>query len=233
MGSDTKLLIFTRAPVPGLAKTRLCPPLSPTQAAAVHEASLRDVVAMTLRSTADTELRYAESPAAADFFDRDFPHLRAAPQSGGDLGRRMASALDDAFGRGADRVLILGSDAPTLPDRALAEAVDRRGTVSLGPADDGGYYLVGLDRSMWPRARPMFRGIPWSTRAVLAVTRERLTRIGLRVELLRRWYDIDRIEDLRTAADHAAPGSHLADLLRRDEFARLVISSMPGTRSNA
>lgn len=171
MAECTQLIVFAKPPVPGLAKTRLSPPLTPEQAAAVHEASLKDVVTKALGTGLDVEIHYAGSDDAGGFFAHAFPTTRSLPQVPGDLGQRLTAAFDHAFGTGADRVLIIGSHSPTLPEEALhAAARAGAGTVVLGPAADGGYYLVGFRADAWPRARPIFRNIPWSSGDVLTTT---------------------------------------------------------------
>lgn len=223
MAETTRLIVFAKPPVPGLAKTRLSPPLTPEQAAAVYEASLRDVVTLARRTALDVEIHYAGPDGAADFFAGAFPDVPAYPQGGGDLGQRMAAAFDRSFDSGLRRVLIVGSDSPTLPEDELhaAARIDPNSVV-LGRAADGGYYLVGLHEEAWPRARPMFRDIPWSTEGVFTTTIERIAGTGLGVTLLTPWYDIDRIQDLRLAALHAETGSHLRALLRQNPFQDLL-----------
>ncbi len=216
MAERTRLIVFAKPPVPGLVKTRLSPPLSRAEAAAVHEASLKDVVAAARRTGFDVEIHFAGSDDdGGAFFAREFADVARRPQSGGDLGHRMSAAFEGAFARGETRVLLVGSDSPTLPreelDAAAREAV--AGTVVLGPALDGGYYLVGMRAESWPAARRMFEGVRWSTDSVFTATVERLAAEGMGVHLLTPWYDIDHIEDLRIAALHAGRESHLGRLL--------------------
>lgn len=215
MSNTSLLVIFTRAPVPGKVKTRLTPPLTPEQAAAVHEASLHDVVARARTTAANLHIRYAEAPGAEEFFGLAFDDLEATPQGDGDLGARLARTFAEAFANEADRVIVIGSDSPTLPPSELGTALGAldRADVVLGPATDGGYYLVGLHARAWPAGQVLFDGIPWSTADVLSETLERSAAAGLDVDLLATWYDIDRIEDLHIAAAHADPESNLARLL--------------------
>ena len=221
--NDRLLVVFSKAPVPGRVKTRLTPPLSPERAAAVHEASLRDVVARAGGVEADLVIRYAGGAGSREYFRRSFPDLSALPQGTGDLGSRLSNAFDAAFASGRVAVVAIGADSPTLPPSRLSEAfstLTRSDTaqpdVLLGPAIDGGYYLVGLTTRVWPRARDLFRHIPWSTRQVLGATLERAAELALGVELLDPWYDIDGIDDLRAAAADAQPTSHLGRLLALD-----------------
>jgi uncharacterized protein len=208
------LIIFAKAPGPGRVKTRLCPPLRPEEASAVHEASLRDVVRTARQAHDDVRLRYDDAPGSADYFAAAFPDLAHETQGDGDLGRRLEAAFDDAFTNGA-AAAIMGSDSPTLPVAVLKAGVQalREHDVVLGPTPDGGYYFIGVRDRAWPRARRMLDDIPWSTDRVFSETLARLADAVPDVRILPPWYDIDRIEDLRLAAAHARPGSHLAELL--------------------
>lgn len=223
------LIVFAKAPRPGAVKTRLSPPLSPRQASAVHEASLRDVVHGVVNGPARVHLRHAGGEVAARWFARAFPDVPRSRQGKGDLGDRLDRAFGAAFHRGASAVAIIGSDAPTLPPRQVARAFESlsEADLVLGPAQDGGYYLIGLRRSAWPAGRSLFDSIPWSTSRVMRKTLENLARLPLRAETLREWYDIDRPEDLYKAAREAAPNSHLGRLLA-GELAGFVASGASG-----
>jgi uncharacterized protein len=223
MPSD-RLLVFARRPAPGRVKTRLCPPCTPAQAAAVYDACLRDVIVAAARERATVELRYDAEPGAADYFAAEYPLLRGAAQAGGDLGERMADAFGSAFAAGAERVVLIGSDSPTLPDGVHGAAFQHLadGDAVLGPTVDGGYYLVGIAAGAWPRASTLFDQVPWSTRDVYAVTLERAASAGLALRVLPGWYDIDVADDLRRAAGDAARDSHLGRWLRSAEAERLL-----------
>jgi uncharacterized protein len=213
--SPLPLFIFAKAPRPGWVKTRLSPPLAPDEAAAVHQASLLDVARLARAAHGDVRLRYDDPPGSAGYFARVFPDLERTPQGNGDLGRRLERTFDDAFAEGATATAIIGSDSPTLPADTLTAglAAVLRHDVVLGPAPDGGYYFVGVRREAWPRARRMLEDISWSSDRVLRETLAQLAGAVSDVELLPPWYDIDRIDDLRLAAGHAEPGSHLARLI--------------------
>jgi rSAM/selenodomain-associated transferase 2/rSAM/selenodomain-associated transferase 1 len=125
-------------------------------------------------------------------------------QRGASLGERMSHAFEDAFGLGYESVVMIGSDLPDLPARLVPEAfraLERhRDAVVLGPATDGGYYLVGVNRPQ----PALFDEIEWSTGRVLEQTLEVARRAGLRVTLLERWSDVDSEEDLRQLATRAS-----------------------------
>jgi hypothetical protein len=117
-------------------------------------------------------------------------------QRGDSLGDRLACAFDDAFRRGYRSVVIIGSDLPDVPSRILREALaSLKGPsdhVVIGPAQDGGYYLIGLNR----RHRDLFRGVDWSTEHVLRQTLELAAKLELPVERVEEWSDIDDLGDL-------------------------------------
>jgi hypothetical protein len=158
----------------------------------------------TLRAVPDIDLELRCEPSPDHpVFERLAVRYRATclPQGPGDLGERLARAVGAAFVRGHRRVLVVGSDSPTLPSHLIAEALRRLEAtdVVLGPAFDGGYYLLGLNR-LEPA---LFRDVPWSGPEVLAVTAERARAAGLEVSLLPFWYDVDEPADLARLVSHA------------------------------
>jgi rSAM/selenodomain-associated transferase 1 len=128
------------------------------------------------------------------------------PQSGRDLGERLFDTFRRLTTRGHARVVVIGSDSPTLPPailRSAFAALRQDADVVLGPAEDGGYYLVGAARLV----PEMFERIPWGTDRVLAATLAALDRSGARTVLMPRWYDVDHPQDLdRVRADLSAAG---------------------------
>jgi rSAM/selenodomain-associated transferase 1 len=187
--------IFLKAPRPGAVKTRLVPALGPSAAAGLYRALAEAVVAQT-RPAAGYEriLFFAPAEARAEI-EAWLPGEALAAQDGPDLGARMSSAFDEAFRRGAGRVALVGSDAPGLTRDDVLEALDALGEhdVVLGPAMDGGYYLIALARP----APGLFRAIAWGTGTVLAATVERAATLGLTVRLLDPRRDIDTLDDVK------------------------------------
>ena len=122
----------------------------------------------------------------------------------------MVNFFSNQFARGASRVVLIGSDSPDLPLSRIDDAftVLDRHEVVLGPCDDGGYYLVGMNRLVVG----MFDGVEWSTPNVFATTMARLDQIGVQPAVLESWYDVDSIEDLHRLLRTAAPGSRLLDV---------------------
>ena len=214
-----RLLIFAKVPAAGRVKTRLTPPFPPDEAAAVYEACLHDVVALAARERARVELWYHDDALAEHYFSSDFPHITQFRQCAGNLGDKLSDAFARSFADGAQRVLILGSDVPTLPDSVLSAALDdvRESDVVIGPALDGGYYLVGLNAQAWPRAQTLFQDIMWSTDSVLRTTAKKTAAAELELRMLPGWYDVDTIEELRQAVLDAHAESNLARWAARPE----------------
>ena len=190
------MAIFAKAPAPGAVKTRLCPPLTPRQAAALGRCFLRDRIAQ-VRGLAGATPVMAYAPASErDVFERLAPDFELRPQDGHDLGERMRSALSALLHAGHRAAMAIGTDTPTLPTAWLQRAVDLAASgdveVVLGPSEDGGYYLVGV-RDDYPT---LFDDVPWSTPAVLDVTLHRAGEARLRTALLPTWFDVDTPDDL-------------------------------------
>lgn len=188
--------IFAKAPRPGEVKTRLCPPLTPREAAALARCFLRDKIAQ-VRGLAGTTPVIAYTPASErDLFERLAPGFVLREQRGRDLGERMRSVLGDLLGAGHPAAIAIGTDSPTLPAALVQRAVDLtasgRADLVLGPSEDGGYYLIGV-RNDYPA---LFADVPWSTGAVLDVTLRRAETANLRPALLPTWFDVDTSDDL-------------------------------------
>ena len=190
-----RLLLFTKPAREGRVKTRLIGDLTASEAAALHAAFLDDLIDRLREG--DFELRLAWALDAQDELPAGpVPGIR---QQGDDLGERLYQALSEGS-RDGSSVMALGSDHPTLPLALIHEAFERleRGAeVVIGPAEDGGYYLIALR----PHAVDpgLFRGIAWSTDRVLSETLERCR--SLAVELLPAASDVDTPEDLRRLAE--------------------------------
>ncbi len=194
------LLVVAKRPAAGQTKTRLTPPLSPEQAAALYECLLRDTLDL-IRRVPDVQPAIAFLPEDAEgYFAALAPDFELFPQEGPDLGARLDNALSHTLSRGYERVAIMNSDGPTLPVASLTAAFEALGNgadVVLGPADDGGYYLIGLKR---PAPR-LLREVRMSTPTVLADTLALAAEEGLRVALLPIWYDVDDVASLERLRD--------------------------------
>lgn len=212
------LLLFARLPEPGRTKTRLAPAVGDRGAAILYRAFLSDVVEGIRRVSAERrQLWVPRRPDAAERLGARFPDLELRWQQGKDLGARLEGALLRAFEEGADRVLIVGSDHPTLPAvhlergfRALSEA-----ELVLGPTEDGGYYAVGMRRNARRKVEGLLDGVPWSTADVREETLRRARERDLRVAELPGWYDVDEPEDLARLWRDLERDSASARALRR------------------
>ncbi len=191
------LIVFTRYPEPGKTKTRLEPALGGAGAALVQrqmtEHCLRTVKALQQQRPVQVWVCYAGEAEAAfrDWLGETWDYL---PQAEGDLGDRMAAAFTHAFSREAKRVVTIGIDCPDITADLLVEAFDKlnhQGVV-LGPASDGGYYLIGLQRLV----PELFEDMNWSTETVLADSLTRAATAGLKVAQLEVLSDVDNPEDL-------------------------------------
>ena len=194
----TKLLIvFTRYPEPGKTKTRLIPALGVDGAAALHCDMARHVLSRTKPLAVQgvsLEVRYeGGDPDLLQSWLGPEPLYRE--QRGADLGLRMAAAFAEGFQHGFERVVLIGTDCPGISARIIRKAFADllRFDVVLGPAKDGGYYLIGL-RRFFPA---LFEGIAWGTSGVLRATLEASARLKASAGLLETLEDVDRPEDLR------------------------------------
>ena len=211
------VVVMARSPRGGRApKTRLAGALPDEESRRrLYAAFLTDVVS-ACRGVAGATLRVAYTPdggphgfAPAGVADREL-----MPQRGAGLGDRERGVFEDLFRGGFSPVVVTGSDVPGLPAERVGEAIARlrarRGAVVLGPAADGGYYLIGLARPRAGGPAPdLFTGIRWSSAWTCADTVAAAERRGLRVEMLAPWRDVDDADDLaalRTVLDGAGAG---------------------------
>jgi uncharacterized protein len=205
---DCAIGIMAKAPRAGMSKTRLCPPLRPDQAAALSAAFLRDIsenIALAARDTPITGyVAYAPEGTEA-LFDGHLAHGTRRLLADGSplmppdvqgLGRCLLHAITAMLARGHQSAVVVNADGPTLPTARLvraAVALEAEGDrVVLGPADDGGYYLLGVKAAH----AHLFADIAWSTDSVAITTRVRAAELGLEVVELPSWYDVDDPESL-------------------------------------
>jgi rSAM/selenodomain-associated transferase 1 len=198
------LAIAAKQPERGRVKTRIAAGIGDDRAAELCRCALRDTLALVSR-VVNVQRMLSYAPATAEarhYFEMEAPTFELLPQCGADLGRRIG----DLFGRLTDRfspVVLIGSDSPDLPATFIEQAFAllTQADAVLGPADDGGYYLIGLNTM----APALFEGIDWSTDAVAEQTRARASESGLRLAELPRWHDLDTVADLRLLAAPGAP----------------------------
>lgn len=188
------LALICKTPETGFSKTRLSPPLSIDECAAISSCFIRDVSATIDELVDDINVTgYAiYTPKGTEEKLRPLlpPRFRLLPQADGDFGTRLLQATIDLLQLGHSGAILVNSDSPTLPEEILREAVDalREGdNVVLSRAIDGGYTLIGLNRARIE----MFTDIPWSTNKVYERSLQCARRLGSHVVELAEWYDVD------------------------------------------
>jgi len=193
--------VFAKFPQPGLVKSRIAEATSPEWAARVADAFIRDTVDRLAEVRAHRILVYTPAEKSGYFAEVSGGRFELLPQADGDLGARLSrfftSQMPDAH-----RVVVVGTDSPTLPCAFVGQAFQEleRADVVLGPANDGGYYLVGCAN----RVPPIFDGISWGSELVLAQTVARLAEPTWRLALLPPWYDIDLVRGWQVLRGHIA-----------------------------
>lgn len=209
------IAIMAKAPRVGEAKTRLIPPLTPVEAAGLSACFIRDaaenIAAAARQAMIEGYIAYSPPDAAAEFATLVADGTRLLPSRRGGLAASLYDAVEDLLGAGYGSVCLVNSDSPTLPTSLLAEAARALSSagdrVVLGPAEDGGYYLIGLNRA---QAR-LFEDIAWSTPMVFQQTLERAREIRLEPVVLPMSYDVDDIESLRRLHAELLGGSDRND----------------------
>jgi hypothetical protein len=217
------IVVLARAPsVPG--KTRLTANLRDDDARALREALLLDTLEVVRSVNVPVTLAYTPDNARAEmeaYVDRGpwtvgrGPWASLRPQRGDDLGARMHCALTDAFAAGATQVLLIGSDLPTLPPTHLGDAFGVLESIDcvFGPADDGGYYLIGVRRGV--DLSRIVTGVRWGTARVLEETLSAARAVGVTTKLVNGWFDVDLPEDLRRVASDARLAEKRREFYRR------------------
>ena len=214
------LAVMARAPEPGQVKTRLVPPLSYESAAELYRCLLLDkLLQVSQLPGIDPYLAYTPIEARQSMLELLPKAVTLIPQAGSDLGDRLHRLSAILLERGHPAAILIDSDSPTLPTPYLLDAIARlqSGTTDLvlGPAEDGGYYLIGLKRP----CRALFDDIPWSGPEVLTETLHRATTQRLQVATLPSWFDVDTPEDLtRLRHDLATTDTSVAPYTRRFLF---------------
>lgn len=210
--------VFAKLPQAGTVKTRLGESIGAAAAAELYSAFIQDIAAMMRSGGWPTVWAYAPDNVESRAWFESLPVVAAQlwPQPAGALGDRLAAFFAAQFAQGVDRVVVIGTDSPTLPPEYIALTFHYLAThdVVLGPATDGGYYLLGLRRDAenplppasatgvkpWPAV--LFEGIPWSGPEVCQQTLDRIRLAGRSLALLPPWYDIDQVDDLNCLTRH-------------------------------
>ncbi len=190
------IIVFAKAPVPGQVKTRLIPSLGPSGAASLHEQLVTRILSIAVDAQVGSVDLWCTPSSRHPFFRRCRRKFRVSlfDQAAGDLGFRMAHAFRETL-RSASAAVLIGTDCPSLTSdelRASAEVLRKGVDAVIGPAEDGGYVLIGLRRY----APELFKEISWGTDSVLRQTQERLVGLGWKWRRLSEQWDVDRPEDV-------------------------------------
>lgn len=204
------IILMVKAPLPGLAKTRLTPPLAQSEAASLALCFVQDVVKSALGITQNVMIAFTP-PEGRAMLEASLPNnLHWVEQHGQHLGDRLILAIAYADSLGFSPIITLGTDSPTLPPSFVEQACQILSVgptdITLGPTRDGGYYLVGV-RKPEPE---LFNNVAWSSPFTFDHTVRNINQLGLRLVILEQWYDVDTVADLRS----------LNNELRFDEQAR-------------
>ncbi len=199
---ECSLGLFAKFPQPGQVKSRLAVDTSPAWAAQVAAAFLRDALVRLAVVEAARYLVFSPPERESHFDDLCNPFFGLRPQSQGDLGQRLEQFIRGRLEAGSRRVVVVGSDSPPRPPTFVQRAFQEldQANVVLGPAQDGGYYLVGCR----DRLPPIFDKITWSGSGVLSETIACLGDPDWRLALLPPWYDVDTLTDWRMRQGHVS-----------------------------
>lgn len=197
MSVKSIILLFIKAPVKGRVKSRLASAIGDEAALELYQNFILDIVDTVKKTGYPFRICYYPPDAGAEVSSWLAGQYHLMPQQGGDLGVRMENAFIRCFSEGFERAILIGSDLPDLTPAVLQEAMASlaENDVVIGPASDGGYYLIGFHKhTFMPRA---FHGISWSTGTVFQETMAILQSSALAVHQAPKWNDVDTMEDLR------------------------------------
>ncbi|MEE2754648.1 MAG: TIGR04282 family arsenosugar biosynthesis glycosyltransferase [Candidatus Latescibacterota bacterium] len=194
----TDIIVYLKNPAPGEVKTRLQTRYTPEQATRLYRAFIQDTIETAQSVEADRYfVAYTPTGCEVEIADLVPEGWNLTPQIGADLGNRMLGSLRSCITSGANKVVLIGTDIPSLPRSHLLSAINRldKNDLVLGPAADGGFYLIGT-RITLPE---IFSGVTWSTNKVFEQATTGIRSHGLLMSLIPPWHDIDTPEDLDAA----------------------------------
>ncbi len=197
MPDKSAILLFIKAPVRGEVKSRLAAVVGDETALELYKNFILDIIGSVKKTGYPFRACYYPPDAGAEVSSWLAGQYHIMPQQGRDLGERMENAFIRCFSEGFERAILIGSDLPDLTPAVLQEAMGSLAgnDVVIGPASDGGYYLIGFHKhTLMPR---VFQGIPWSTETVFQKTMAILKNSALSVHQAPKWNDVDTMEDLR------------------------------------
>jgi rSAM/selenodomain-associated transferase 1 len=201
LSSSKCVLVFAKLPEAGKVKARLSKDLDENTACSLYKVFVLDLLDTLKKGNYTVRICFYPPGAeekVADWLGKDLLYI---PQTGKDLGERMKDAIIHTFSQEYSEVLLIGGDIPDLPGRIIEEAFEglKNNEAVVGPAFDGGYYLMGFKKDTF--LPEIFRGIHWGTDMVFAKTMEIFKKSDYRVHVLTKWRDVDRLDDLRALFD--------------------------------
>ena len=221
MNSTTLLGVFAKYWEAGKVKTRLAEGTSDQFAAELYQAFILTTLERVSGIATSQMLCVTPADKLTEFALVSPPNWTIATQAEGDLGVRMQSFFQQAIEHQFDKTILIGTDSPTLPASIITQAYNALDNVEcvIGPANDGGYYLIGCQQQI----PPVFESIDWSTSQVLAQTISALDKAEVAYELLPPWFDVDTIDDLKNLRDSFDDSSQwLVERLHHLEAEHLV-----------
>lgn len=194
---DACILLFVKYPEKGKVKIRLTADLNAETVLSLYQCFVHDTLETVKKIDIHFFICYTPADKLEEFQRWLGSTLRFHPQIGNDLGERMKTCFTTVFEKGFKRVILIGSDSPDLPEDYITEAFSllQAKDVVLGPAVDGGYYLIGLRDTT--SASGLFEDIPWGTKTVLEETLKRVRQANRSIGLVPVWSDVDTITDLK------------------------------------
>jgi len=196
---DNAVILFARDPILGQVKTRLSSSLDDETILRLYTCFVEDSLEKIRKvDNADCFVGISPSNLSGFFNGIEGSDIRLFIQQGENLGDKMRQAFVDRFADGYKKVVIIGSDSPSLPVSYIDEVLTSDKDLMLGPSTDGGYYLIGMVGKVFE----VFDGIAWGTDQVLDETLDRVKKAGVSLELLPVWYDVDFLEDLKFLKTH-------------------------------
>jgi rSAM/selenodomain-associated transferase 1 len=191
----TCILLFVKYPDKGKVKSRLSNALGEDTVLRLYEAFVFDLLETVNKGKYRFKVCFHPPSAQKKIASWLGKSYLCMPQNGSDLGEKMKNAFTSAFSEGLEKVMLIGSDIPDLPKEIIDEAFASDGEAVIGPATDGGYYLIGFKRNTF--LPHIFEGMQWSTPSVFEKTMEIFRRHSYKVHILPQWQDVDTPEDLR------------------------------------
>lgn len=197
MSAESIILLFIKAPVRGQVKSRLAAAIGEEAALELYKNFILDSIDTVKTTGYPFRICYYPPDAGPAVSSWLAGHYCLMPQQGNDLGERMENAFIRCFSEGFERAILIGSDLPDLAPAVLQEAMASLAEhdVVIGPASDGGYYLIGFHKNtLVPQ---VFHGMPWSTETVFQKTTAILKNSAFSIAQAPKWNDVDTVEDLR------------------------------------